>query len=482
LSAIGLVAAAVGVYYATFSLLLHFAYRSYGWDLGIFDQVVWNTAHGRFFEYSFRSMSYLGDHWSPVLVLLSPHAWLKAGPAPLLIVQGLALGAAAVPLFAGTRRLAGPRAAWLLSAVYLLGIPVVRAVTYDFHTEAFAPLLAFTAFWALTAERPIAFAVAALSLLLLKEDMLLLVLAMCWLAWTTFRFRRAALATAGIAVVHGAVVSLVLMPHFLGDNTNPLLERYGYLGDSAPEMAARALVHPGLLLDHLNRWSAAEAAFLLLAGVGFLPLLAPRLWPPLAALILTPMLAEYPQQNVLELHYGLVPAAFALVASAMALGSGALPRAWDVARRRIGESLSRVKPVEAAVLVAFGAALVLFALKAPLPPSVAMDVGRFHVDGHAAKARSFVSMIPDGAVVSAQATYVPHLSQRRSVFEFPRLEDATYVILDARRPVPSYDAPGFEECRRTLAAIGFVIVREEDGITLWRRDRASTGAICEASG
>jgi uncharacterized membrane protein len=87
-------------------------------------------------------MSYLGDHFQPLLLLLVPLAPLDMGPVPLLWVQAIALSVAAIPLFASARILSGERAAWLFTGTYLLSLPVLRTVNYDFHVEAFIPLFA----------------------------------------------------------------------------------------------------------------------------------------------------------------------------------------------------------------------------------------------------------------------------------------------------------------------------------------------------
>src|SRR6266571_5602718 len=117
-----------GVYYSICGLLIHYSFHSYGWDLGLFDQVLWNTSHGRDFQYSFRDISYLGDHYQPVLWLLSPLPRLHLGPAPLLVAQGAAFGLAALPLYAATRRMAGETAAALLAGAYLVSTFIARAV------------------------------------------------------------------------------------------------------------------------------------------------------------------------------------------------------------------------------------------------------------------------------------------------------------------------------------------------------------------
>src|SRR5688572_2204429 len=41
-------------YWSICSLLIHRSFHSNGWDLGLIHQVVWNSANGRLFHYSFR--------------------------------------------------------------------------------------------------------------------------------------------------------------------------------------------------------------------------------------------------------------------------------------------------------------------------------------------------------------------------------------------------------------------------------------------
>ncbi len=474
---IGAVAAAACAYFALLGLLQHWNFYTFGWDLGVFDQVIWNTSHGRFFDYSFRPYSYLGDHFSPVLVLLAPLPWMGFGPSSLIVVQALAFGLAAVPLYAAVRRLAGPAPAWLLTGAYLLSLPVMRAVTFDFHPEAFVPLLAFTAFWGLTERSTPVFLAASLGLLTVKEDTFILVLGMAWLAWFGFGVRGPALALAGVAMLYTAVVSFIVMPDLHGHVTNPIIERYGYLGDTTPGVAWGALTHPDRVIEHLTRWPSLEAVAVLLAGFAFLPLLSPRLLPPLACLLLVPLLADHEQQSTLSLHYAVVPGTFVVIASALALSSGAAERAWERVSARIGapsSSSSHARTIAAGCALAL--TLALFAWKSPAPPSFSAQDDRFAPGGHAEIAESLVKTVPPDIRISVQSTFLPHLVRRPEIYEFPRVLDARMVILDKHRPVPDYAEPGFDDCVAQLPALGFVEVRNEDGVSVWQRSAAAAAA------
>src|SRR5438034_5815385 len=74
-------------------------------DLAIYDQVVWNTAHGRLFASTLieHADNLLGDHFSPVVAIFAPVYWLAPSANVLLLGQAVALGLAVLPLYAFAR-------------------------------------------------------------------------------------------------------------------------------------------------------------------------------------------------------------------------------------------------------------------------------------------------------------------------------------------------------------------------------------------
>ncbi|MBI5947356.1 MAG: DUF2079 domain-containing protein [Chloroflexi bacterium] len=457
-----------GIYWASCSLRLHRSFHSNAWDLGVFTQVVWNTAHGRPFEYSFRGMSYVGDHWSPILFAFVPLSWLGDTAEGLLLAQAALLAVAVVPLYFAIRRSAGETGAVLGAAAYALNLGVSRAVSFDFHTEALAPVLAFTAVLGLVTGRPRLFVIPLLLLLTLKEDAVLLLLPLTLVAYVSFGWRRVALVVGGVGLAYAAVVSLVVMPLFRGGNSNPLSERYGYLGDSALGILAGIPAHPSAVWDHLATADAVTVVALLVITSGGALLLRPMLAIAGAPLVVLPLLSDHQSQSSFELHYLLVPATYALCCLALHLHLP--PERWW---------LRDVRPPARLVLAAVAAvSLLVFADRSPLPPSDEAFEEAFNVDDHARLAQSFVEMIPGGAVVSAQPSYVPHLAERRHIYTFPRLVDAEYVLVDLVAWDPD---TGYEACVAALPRLGFRPLRQEDSIQLWRRE-APAKAVPEAPG
>jgi len=77
-------------------VLRHESYHSNGFDLGLFNQVFWNTTQGRPFESTMSQAlpiphSLLGDHFSPVFLLILPFYFAYPHPETLVVIQTLAL-------------------------------------------------------------------------------------------------------------------------------------------------------------------------------------------------------------------------------------------------------------------------------------------------------------------------------------------------------------------------------------------------------
>ena len=110
-------------------------------------------------------------------------------------------------------------------------------------------------------------------------------------------------------------------------------------------------------------------------------------------------------------------------------------------------------------------------------PAIALDLlarGDITVKGRmprSSNATFLVELALDGA------TALAHLAARRSVYQFPRVLDAEYVLVDAYGDIPKGDLQsGYDDCLRGLDRLGFDAIRSEDGLTLWRKNRPAVTA------
>jgi uncharacterized membrane protein len=492
-SSVLFLAALVGIGFAIAGVLHHRAFHSAANDLAFFDQIIWNSAHGRFFATSFVPYNFLGQHVQPVLLLYALLYRLWPSPGVLLISQALLAAAAALPLFHVARRLLHRDGiAALIAGAYLFSPYLHHAVNFDFHPETMAPFFVFLGYRFILDGRRRAAVGALLPLLLLKEDTALLLLGLAWLCWLR-RERRLGATLAGIAIGWGALTTLVIMPHFRSGPSD-LEERYGYLGSGAAEILTGLATHPQRALAHLLTWGTALTLLGILGSTGFLPLAAPAELLAAAPLLAFHLLSLHAPQAHLRLHYSAELLPLIWVAAVCGLGNlppRPLPKRRGnalkvlivfpvirtlVERRGIATSLllpfreggQGVRPFPLAFLLL--SAAIAFWAASPLPPARGFAPARFGTDRvHRQAVSEAIALIPPDASVSAQTGLAPHLAHRQLLFEFPDGIGADYVLLDANGDVARPYRAYYLAAVAALPAEGYIPRYSRDGITLYGR-------------
>jgi uncharacterized membrane protein len=443
----------------------HRAYYSNAYDLGFFDQIIWNTAHGRLFETSFVPYNFAGQHMEPVLVLFAAAYRVWPNVELLLLTQAAVVAWAAVPLFVGACRLLRSRAAALLvAAAYLLAPHLHGAVLFDFHPEVMGTAGIFGAFALLAAGRP-GWAIAALgSVLLLKEDAALAGLGFALIIWLR-GYRRYALGLAAAAIAYLVLVVGVVMPAIRG-GPGDLQERYGYLGDDAPGVITGALRHPDVMIGHLLGPGRREALAYLFGTQALLPVARPGGALAAAPLLAANLLATHPPQHQLIFHYVALPFALLLVTAVFGIERLAHSPWLDGVGR-----WGRISPARrAAVLAALlcGAQCTGYVFGSPLGGRLQPE--RYQRTPHTDAVDRVLRAVPAQVPLSAQSGLVPHLSQRRAVYEFPRLEHAEWVIIDRHgwRSSQANDA-GYARVLAELPSLGYCLFLVNDGVEAYRK-------------
>lgn len=119
-------AAAWAVELGGLGILRHLSFQSNAHDLGFQHHVTWNTAHGRWFEYTYmvafppHSTNHLADHVNLILLPIAALYWIHDGPETLIVVQALLVASGMIPLFLVARRRLGADAPALLLASLLM--------------------------------------------------------------------------------------------------------------------------------------------------------------------------------------------------------------------------------------------------------------------------------------------------------------------------------------------------------------------------
>jgi uncharacterized membrane protein len=448
------------VTFAWLAVARHNGFRSHAYDLGIYDQVVWNSSQGRLFENSimFYLPHFLGDHFSLALLAFVPLYWLWPDPRTLLVVQPFLLALAPVITgYAAGRILKSALAGLVVGGVYLLHPGQAFTALFDFHDLVLAPPLLALALTLLLGGRSTAFALALLPVLLVKEEMGIVVAAVgLWAALFT-PARRRGLLLAALGGGWTLLVLFVVIPLFNPEGQYYYLRRY-FEGGAPTSIAAAAerllsltagLGTPERLayLGHL----LLPFALLPLAGTASLMAL-----PTLGYHLLSP---EFPFAFI-EKHYSV------LVLPFLAFGAiQALRRLADRSHRAYG-----------AALAALGASGVLaYGLLSPGPLARHFQPERFAPNPRAEALQEAIRRIPPEASVLAQTDLVPHLTHRRQVYMFPEAPTfggTDYVLLDLEgnkyplsNPEDDYD----RELLQYLLSPAFETIYERDNVLLLRR-------------
>jgi uncharacterized membrane protein len=458
LAVITLTAAAAAIY-ITYGLVQYSTFRIGTYDLVIFDQAVQSYAHFHVGVAPVKGVqdgfgpgfSVLGDHWSPILILLAPLYWIHNGPQDLIAAQGVLFALAVPPLWRFARRLTGTETgACLVCVAYVLSWPVAEAVAAGFHEVVFVPVLTALFFERLAAGRIRASLWAAAGLLLVKEDMGLLLAGFglfllaarpgqfaAWapghpLAGSRPHHRRERLLLASGLIAGGlaamVLATLVLRPAFGGRAT--YYWAYWSLGPDLTQAVVHALRDP-LAVARLAVSPAGKVTTVAWLGGAllFLPLLSPVT---LAAL---PLLAERMLASSAPSWWGTAyqyNAFIEMVLVVAAVDGGVRLAGWlrrarrltdnSKKRRAAGQVFDNSKKVggratrkrwEVGVAAALCAAAVAvvprFALVSVVTPGFYRGTGQ-EADEAAADAH-----VPPGATVDAPQLLGPQLSGRDTV-------------------------------------------------------------------
>ena len=136
----------LSILYSTLSIVRHNHFQSGGFDLGIYDQAVWQYSRSQFPYNTIKERFILGDHLTLTLPLLAPLYWLWEDVRILLVFQAfwISFSALAIYKIVELRKLESfhknsrPRdfmkwAAVVISVVYSLFPGIQYAVFFDFH-------------------------------------------------------------------------------------------------------------------------------------------------------------------------------------------------------------------------------------------------------------------------------------------------------------------------------------------------------------
>ena len=267
------------------AILRYDTFKATAFDLGNMDQVIWNTLHGRLFQFTNQAIDWYGPptrlaiHFEPIILPLSLLYSFGADPRILLVFQTLALASGSLPVFLLTRKIIPqwPLLAALMATAYLLAPSLIGLNIFDFHPIALATPLLLYALLALEYKHYVWFLIACILAACTKEDVPLAIAMLGILVIWKYRLPRLGL----VLLIGGTLWSLIafkiIIPHFYpGVQANNFWYRYEELGSSPGAAILNLFVRPWVFFSLFFTLDRLYYLLSFVRGVGFFPLLAPE--------------------------------------------------------------------------------------------------------------------------------------------------------------------------------------------------------------
>lgn len=277
-----------GYFFTNLSITNHHALATRTIDLGLYDNIFYQSVHGRPLGCTFLKTGYHGSaHFDPILVALSPLYLFYPRAEFILGLQSVWIGSGVIPVFLLARHFLGGRLQGvLLAAAYALQPALHGANMYEFHSLTLATMPVLWTLWALHTGRFKTYWVLLFVSLTVREDIPLMMIPVgfvCMLQSAT-ALRRLGFITIIACAIYFVVVKKYFMTSAGVIMSGPQAYSYAYYysemipdGKGLGGMFLTLLTNPTFVIRH----ALEEVKLVYLATVylpmAFMPFLA-RSW------------------------------------------------------------------------------------------------------------------------------------------------------------------------------------------------------------
>ncbi len=498
-----LLALGIVCYIIAFTAAAWYKYATYqmGFDLGVHEQVLWNTAHGRIAATSAfaDTESYLGIDIIPTELLLAPIYALAPSAYTMLFLQTLALALGAVPVFLLVRDRFGTEWAGLVfAAAFLLYLPVEYMNLYEFQIRAFATTFLLMALYALERRRFRSFLLWSLLALGCRSDVGFVVAGMGAYAILDFRsqildFRET---QSKIKNQKSKIILFSLLPIILGlgwvalcvgaliplFRDSPFLYAqiiYGQFGDSLGAIARTLITRPVFVATYV--FGGADGAMRLryllemFLPFGFLLLLQPRMLLITLPIFALNLLSNTPNIHAsTHYHYQALIIPFMVVGSAYSLEWLIRPTTDD--RRTTNDKRRTANDGRWPLVGVLALSLACnIGFRNPFFSLLTRQVDRMRI----AATERLLTQVPSDAPIATTSAIGPHASRRERIFFFPgnviypeaKIAQAQYLLIDQSELLQDgkTQADRLKKLADLAASRQYRRLAEEQGLSLWQR-------------
>lgn len=457
----------VGVFaaiYCSISIVNHYVFHTYGYDLGIYNNILYSYSH---FEMNHTPIQQplvshaFADHFEPVFFLMSPFSWIF-GSYTLVVLQIAFILAGGMGVMQYVKAYTGQKTLAVISLAHFYSIwGIYSALGFDFHNNVTcACLLPWLMFFVHQQKWKQAILFWIL-MLFTKENMALWTTFVCLgIAFHYFKtpaIRKKMFLLSGLSAVYFVLVVKVLIPHFQTEEGHYIYEGYyAWLGDSPRAMITTLITKPGYVFsmlfesgqpDMLVFGIKSELHFAVLVSGGIFLLYKPQF-----LLMLVPVYAQklfhvdFAKWGI-NYHYSIEFTPVIAIVTALFIS---------------GTSMElKYKHLLASGIALITLAFTLNKIDERTSKWYSPDDTRFYERHHYTTRGAVVpkihegmdhalSTIPSDGKVSAQGALVPRLAFREVIYHYPTIRDAEYIVL---APQTTYYPQHYDDYRKDLDSL-----------------------------
>lgn len=433
-----LVFSVFAIIFCLISLVNHYQLRTYALDMGMYNQAVYSYSHFKnaFFTLGIdgREVPFLGTHFSLITLLYSPLYYLLGSYALLFIqIAAILFGGLAIYKYA-KEHFEDDSAIPIVIVIQFFGIwGIYSALSFDYHDNVLGAMLVPWFIYFLEKRRLISSAVFLILILFTKEVMAI------WMLFIIlglmiknrnrkgYRYIRFEIPAAAFCLAYGVMIIGIIMPQIQGSENNLQFIRYSLLGNSTGEAFTSILQKPQLLLtllfgntlnDPAYNWIKTEFHTVLILSGGFCLLLRPAYLVMIIPLYALKFLSNDYAMWGINYQYSIE---FVPIISLALVDFITVTKHYRTGILLIITLMTfavNIKTMEGRKSKWYNPANTQFYRKI-----------HYEHDLNLKSIYSAMKMIDKDAVVSASSNLAPHLAERDSLYHFPVVKNAGYIVL-----------------------------------------------------
>lgn len=400
-----------------FSFIL-IKYNNFGYnymDLGIFNQVFFNSSNGNLYYFTIHPHSYLGDHFNPFLIILLPIYMIFKSPITLLFLQTFIIALCAIPIHLIAKHNLNKIWGLVIPILWLINPITININFFEFHLLPFAMFFLLFSIHFYQKEKFGLFILFIILSLSVREDVFLVVIMFSVLAMIQKRTFKWMLWPALLSLIYFSTTQIIISK-YNPEGKIKFVPLYNWLGgNSLTEILKNYITHPIKVFLRIFSISNMTMIVYFLISFLFVPLISP-----LFMILALPIFLQYAFTQlgggdlIYQTHYGAIFMPGLVVAYICSIKSIYDKNENNTKLKKI---LQKNKEL-ITIYILSGSIFLLFLLS----PIQIQDFEKIHYSRNTKNIKQeMINYIPKNEVVASTYEFLPALSSR------PRLYSLNYA-------------------------------------------------------